>query len=156
MSVAPVCTWPAMSPSPPVTPKATGSCFHTIVMPMAASMPLMTADGTRAANRPMRSSPNATCRPPAIITAARNGVSPPRWSTSTSTIEVSPAAGPVTESAERLMKGTTSPPAMPATSPDTGGTPHATAIPRQSGSATRKTTRPATASSLGWPNIEGW
>ncbi len=63
MSVAPVCSWPAMSPRPPVAPKATGSCFQMMVMPMAASMPLMTADGTRAAKRPMRSNPKRELQP---------------------------------------------------------------------------------------------
>ena len=63
-------------------------------------------------------------------------------------MEVSPAAGPVTERGERLMNGTTMPPTIPAIRPETGGTPHAMAIPRQSGSATRNTTTPATASSL--------
>ena len=79
----------------------------------------------------------------------RNGGIPPSRSTSARTMAVSPAAGPVTESGERLIHGTMSPPAMPAINPETGGTPHAMAMPRHRGSATRKTTTPATASSFG-------
>jgi hypothetical protein len=89
-----------------------------------------------------------------MMPAVRNKFSPPSRDTSISTMDVSPAAGPVTDSGERLMKGTIRPPATPATSPDTGGTPQAIAIPRQSGTATRKTTTPAITSCLGYANIE--
>ena len=130
------------------TPKATGSCLQMIVMPMAASMPLMTAEGTSAPKRPRRRMPSG-CSTPASITAVRNGAMPPSCVTSTSTMEVRPAAGPVTDSGERLIQGTTIPPAIPAIRPETGGTPHAMAMPRQRGKATRKTTMPATESSFG-------
>ena len=55
---------------------------------------------------------------------------------------VSPAAGPETLSAERLMRGMIKPPMAPATSPDRSGTPEASAMPRHSGTATRNTTIP--------------
>ena len=116
----------------------------------------MTAEGTSAEKRPDFSTPSSSCSTPAIITAVRNGPIPPRCWTSTSTMDVRPAAGPVTESGDREMNGTTMPPTMPAIRPDTGGTPQAMAMPRQSGRATRNTTTPATASSLAWPNIDGW
>ena len=57
-------------------PNATGSCFRTIVMPIAASMPLITAEGTSAEKRPDFSTPNSSCSTPAIITAVRNGLHP--------------------------------------------------------------------------------
>ena len=116
---------PGMSLNPPVTPKATGSCFQMMVMPIAASMPLMTAEGTSALKRPSCSTPRPNCSTPASTTAVRNGGIPPRRSTSASTMAVRPAAGPVTDSGERLIHGTTRPPAIPAMSPETGGTPHA-------------------------------
>ena len=132
-----------------MTPKATGSCFQMIVMPMAASIPLMTADGTSGAEAARSQHAKQELqdagedhggeerRDPAELRPRRA-----RWT-------VRPAAGPVTDSGERLIRGTTRPPTTPATSPDTGGTPHAMAMPRHSGSATRKTTMPATASSFG-------
>ena len=152
---APALCCDSMVERPSSDPTATGSCFKMIVMPIAASMPLITDDGTSAAKRPARTTPSTNCSRPAMITAVRNGLMPPSVCTSTSTMDVRPAAGPVTESAERLIQGTTSPPTMPAISPDTGGTPHAIAMPRQSGSATRKTTKPATLSSFAWPNMDG-
>ena len=102
MIAAPAVNCEPISASPPVAPNATGSCFHTMVMPMAASMPLMTADGTSALNRPVFSRPNSTCKPPATIVAVRNGASPPSCCISTITIDASPAAGPLTDNGERL------------------------------------------------------
>ena len=55
---------------------------------------------------------------------------------------VSPAAGPETEIFELLMRPTTIPPTIPAMTPDKGGAPDASAIPRHSGNATRNTTKP--------------
>ncbi len=58
-----------------------------------------------------------------------------------STITASPAAGPLTPRAEPLAAPTTMPPTMPAIRPEASGAPDASAMPRHSGTATRKTTR---------------
>ena len=60
---------------------------------------------------------------------------------------VRPAAGPLTISDEPDSAPTTRPPTTPATTPEISGAPEATAIPRQSGKATRNTTMPAGTSS---------
>ena len=136
------------------TPSATGNCLVTMVMPIAASMPLMTDDGTSDDRRPARTTPITNCIAPASITAVKNSGSPPSFDTSKRTMDVSPAAGPQTDNGARETSGTTSPPTMPATSPETGGTPEAIAMPRHRGNATRKTTMPATKSWRGVANSE--
>ena len=59
------------------------------------------------------------------------------------TMVVRPAAGPDTDSADRLMAPTTTPPTMPATSPEISGAPDASATPRHKGNATSATTTDA-------------
>jgi hypothetical protein len=61
---------------------------------------------------------------------------------------VSPAAGPLTLSEDPLKKPTTKPPTIPEMRPAMGEAPDATAMPRQSGRATRNTTKDAERSSL--------
>ena len=91
---------------------------------------------------PARMKPRINCKIPAMIPAQRNNSKAPRSVMATRTIAVKPAAGPETEMLELLMQPTTIPPTIPAMIPDKGGAPDAKAIPRQSGNATRKTTRP--------------
>ena len=55
----------------------------------------------------------------------------------------SPAAGPDTLNCEPLMNETTIPPIMPERIPAYRGAPDANAMPKQRGSATKKTERPA-------------
>ena len=57
-------------------------------------------------------------------------------------IAVRPAAGPLTLSGDLLIDPITRPPTIPAINPENKGAPEASAIPRHSGSATRKTTKP--------------
>ena len=149
MMVGPTAKPALMSDSPPETPSATGACLMTMVIPMAASIPLITEDGTSDAYFPARNTPKRNCMAPARITAVRKRSIVPRRSTSISTMEIKPAAGPDTESGERLISGTTMPPTIPATSPLRGDTPLAIAMPRHSGNATRNTTIPATKSCRG-------
>ena len=56
------------------------------------------------------------------------------------TIAASPAAGPLTPREELLTDPTTIPPMIPAIKPEKSGAPLARAIPKQRGSATKKTT----------------
>lgn len=58
------------------------------------------------------------------------------------TMAVKPAAGPETLICDRLMVPTTIPPTTPAIIPESGGAPEANAIPKHSGRATKKTTKP--------------
>ena len=62
------------------------------------------------------------------------------------TMTAKPAAGPLTLTEEPDSSATISPPMMPEMTPENSGAPEASAIPRQSGSATRNTTSPAGAS----------
>ena len=57
-----------------------------------------------------------------------------------STITLIPAAGPVTDSWDRLKNPTKMPPTMPVISPEIGGVLEARAMPKQRGIATRKMT----------------
>lgn len=59
------------------------------------------------------------------------------------TMAVNPAAGPETPTDEPEKIPTTIPPQIPAMSPENTGASLAKAIPRQSGTATKKTTTPA-------------
>lgn len=54
------------------------------------------------------------------------------------TIATSPAAGPLTPSAEPLINPTTTPPITPAIIPEKRGTCEANAMPRHKGKATKK------------------
>ena len=69
------------------------------------------------------------------------------------TITVKPAAGPVTLTFEPLARATTIPPTIPAMIPENSGAPDASAIPKHSGKATKKTTRPAGQSSFTYLNV---
>ncbi len=59
-----------------------------------------------------------------------------------------PAAGPLTCNGEPAITPTTMPPMMPVMMPAVGGRPEASAMPMQSGRATRKTTTEARRSAL--------
>lgn len=86
-------------------------------------------------------------------TTARRKASKPNSVIATNTIEISPAAGPLTPNLEPLNKVTTRPPMIPAIIPENGvikslprkSSPgiEAWPIPKQRGKATRKTTSPA-------------
>ena len=68
-----------MSPRPPVTPNSTGNCFQMMVMPMAASMPLITEDGTMRREASRSQDAQQALEPPAMTTAVRKGPMPPSW-----------------------------------------------------------------------------
>lgn len=83
------------------------------------------------------------CSTPAIITASKNVSNDPSLPICAATMAVKPAAGPLTLVCEPLRTPTKMPPMIPATMPEKSGALDASATPRQSGSATRKTTRSA-------------
>ncbi len=58
------------------------------------------------------------------------------------TITVRPAAGPLTPNCEPLSVPTKTPPTIPAITPEISGAPEAKATPKQSGKATKNTTKP--------------
>lgn len=61
---------------------------------------------------------------------------------------VKPAAGPDTPREAPLMSDTTNPPMIPESNPAYNGAPDASAMPKQSGKATKKTESPAGRSCL--------
>src|SRR5579875_2807057 len=79
-------------------PSANGICLTISSTPIAASMPLMTDDGTYAAKRPARSIPNTNCSTPDSSTASRNAEKLPSCAMPSTTITTRPAAGPLTDS----------------------------------------------------------
>ena len=85
---------------------------------------------------------------PAKITADRKILKPPKSVIADKTIAVNPAAGPVTLNEELLKKPTTIPPITPETIPENNGASEAKAIPKHSGNATKKTTKPDAKSPL--------
>ena len=124
-------------------PIAWGVCFKIKIKPIAASSPLMTLEGKNAATDPMRANPNPTWMNPQTNNAARKFSNDPRLEISAKTIAVKPGDGPLTLSGDPLKMPTTIPPIIPPRIPANNGAPEATATPRLSGRATKKTTIPA-------------
>ena len=83
---------------------------------------------------------------PAITTDKRKASYAGIFPMATATTAVRPAAGPLTLSEEPLSRPTTTPPTIPAMIPENNGAPEPSAMPRQSGRATRNTTTAAGAS----------
>ena len=109
---------------------------------MPASIPCTTAGEIASAARPVRVRPNSTCTTPAATVIAQ--VTPqPKRPTRSATTTVRPAAGPLTCSGEPPRAPATRPPTAAAISPAVSGASEATAMPSESGTATRKTTREA-------------
>lgn len=77
---------------------------------------------------------------PAKTTASKKVSKAPKSSIALKTITANPAAGPETPSGDPLASATTVPPIIPAIIPEKSGAPDASAIPKQSGMATRNTT----------------
>jgi len=103
-------------------------------------MPFITATGKKCPIDPARKRPSKICRIPAIITLNKKISNEPKSVMATSTIEVNPAAGPLTLNDDPLNDPTTIPPIIPAIKPENKGAPDAKAIPKHKGKATRKTT----------------
>lgn len=97
---------------------------------------------------PALAKPKTTCITPARTMAASRFSKLPRVDMALKTIAASPAAGPLTPSGDLLIAPTTTPPIMPAITPENKGAPLASAIPKQSGNATKKTTTLAGISAL--------
>src|SRR6476620_7588268 len=92
---------------------------------------------------PRRSTPNTTWNKPATITANKNTLKSPSETMEAATTVDNPAAGPDTANADPLISETTIPPITPDRIPEYNGAPEASAIPKQRGSATKNTERPA-------------
>ena len=84
--------------------------------------------------------PIKTWNIPAITTAKKNASIAGSFNTPAATIAVNPAAGPLTLSWLPLINPTIIPPTTPAIIPLISFTPLATAMPKQSGMAIKKTT----------------
>ena len=92
--------------------------------------------------------PSANWSNPAIKTAKRKALNEPKSVIAVKTIAVKPAAGPETLIWDLLNNPTTIPPITPEIIPENKGAPLASAIPKHSGSATKKTTKPEAKSDL--------
>ena len=113
---------------------------------MAASIPVMTDDGTNSDSQAVRDSQIASWNTPDSTTASRNASKDGSEAIAPKTITVSPAAGPLTDSGDADTEPTTSPPTIPAINPDISGAPDASAMPRHKGKATSATTTDAATS----------
>ena len=120
-------------------PSRTWACWITIVTPMPASMACTTTGEMASAARAIRLRPSPICTRPAATVIAVVTFQP-KVAMSSATTTVRPAAGPLTSSGDPPIRPPTMPPMTPAMRPAMSGAPDASAIPRDSGSATRKTT----------------
>ncbi len=109
---------------------------------MPASIPCTIAGEIASAALAILLSPNRICTAPAATVIAQVTAQPKVEMVSASTT-VSPAAGPLTCSAEPPTAPATTPPITAAINPAATGAPDANAIPSDSGTATRNTTREA-------------
>ena len=119
-------------------PIITGSCLMISVIPIAASIPLITLVGTYFTILLALTSHNTTCNAPAMTSAKRKSVNPSEAMALT-TIATRPAAGHETLSDELLIAPTTIPHTMPAIRPLIRGAQLAIEMPRHRGMATRNT-----------------
>ena len=115
--------------------------------PIAESNPRTTLAGTNDLINPPLRIPSAICITPARTTATNNPSNEPITEISAATTAVRPAAGPEIVTCAPLRGPTMRPATTPATTPASGGAFDASAMPIQRGSATRKTTTPASTSS---------
>ena len=97
---------------------------------------------------PALMNPKANWINPAINTAVKKRSKAPKSVMAVNTIAVNPAAGPETLKCDLLKYPTTIPPITPEIIPENNGAPLASAIPKHSGRATKKTTKPDAKSDL--------
>src|SRR5580704_9912839 len=110
---------------------------------MAASSPLITLDGKKAATNPVRATPRAIWTSPATTTASKKIWKEPSAASWASTMADNPGDGPDTLVCEPLSTPATMPPTIPASTPAKYGALEAEATPKHKGSAAKNTTRPA-------------
>ena len=96
------------------------------------------------------------CKIPAIKTAQRKRSNDPILVIAANTNAAKPAAGPLTLSFEPLKEPITIPPIIPDINPLKKGAPDAKEIPKHSGNATKKTTRPDGKSFFKFLNIDSF
>ena len=145
-----------MSPSGSASqPNMWGACLRISSRPIAASSPLITLDGKKAATKPARATPRAIWTTPATTTASKKAWNEPSAAIWARTMAVNPGEGPLTLVCEPLSTPTTRPPTMPASTPAKYGAFDADATPKHKGSAAKKTTRPAVRSLAACRRQEG-
>ncbi len=133
-------------------PSTTWSCDRAMTTPTPASMPWTTAGETASAVLATLNAPSTSCSTPAarvIMQVARQ----PYVRTSSPTTRASPAAGPLTCTTDPPSGPATRPPTTAAIRPAMSGAPQVTAMPRERGTATRKTTSEAGRSCLSTEEI---
>ena len=95
-----------------------GICFEIRMIPIAASMPLMTAEGMKCVNPPSLNNPNSIWIIPATAIDKKKISMAPNWVMAAAQIAVSPAAGPLTLNWDLLISETMRPPINPAIKPE--------------------------------------
>ena len=141
---------PIPAKSSGLIPKSKCNCLDMMIIPIAASIPCTAAEGNKSAYLPSFRSPITIWITPAtaiVATAIFQPVSPPpNAATAPAPMEISPAAGPLTDSLEPAKKLTTIPPIIAETTPKIGGKSAALATPILNGNANKNTKNPASAS----------
>ena len=131
-------------------PSSTWICLAKMIRPIAASMPCTTECGKKSLSEPKRRKPNSTCSIEATTMApsarCQPWAPPPNSTTAPAQMVISPAAGPLMVSREPANRLTNRPPIIAVNTPMAGGNSLALAMPRLSGSASRKTRKPDTMS----------
>ncbi len=123
-------------------PRTTCNCAIAMARPTPASMPCTMAGETASAVRATRLTPSRSWSRPAASVMAQVACQP-YWVMRPAVITVSAAEGPLTCSGVPPNSPTTMPPTAAAARPAVSGAPVARAMPRENGTAMRKTTREA-------------
>ena len=87
-------------------------------MPIAASIPFITAEGMKWVKPPNLKTPSNTCNKPAIETERKNNSILPISVMADAQMAVRPAAGPLTLICDLLISATIMPPRIPAIKPE--------------------------------------
>mmetsp|Transcript_8819 Transcript_8819/g.29097 ORF Transcript_8819/g.29097 Transcript_8819/m.29097 type:complete len:260 (-) Transcript_8819:214-993(-) len=133
--------------SPPGTasPSALGSWPVRIIRPMPVVKPEMTLHGTNLVTFPPRAIPVSSCKPPAAHVMIGSAAMPCVCTASPMSRMIA-LAGPVMARVVPPIMAPTKPAVAALTRPTSGGSPLATAMARDSGTAMQPTVRPAATS----------
>mmetsp|Transcript_10614 Transcript_10614/g.15150 ORF Transcript_10614/g.15150 Transcript_10614/m.15150 type:complete len:256 (-) Transcript_10614:597-1364(-) len=123
-------------------PKAFGNCPVRMSVPTPVVNPAMTETGTSLVTTPKRVTPDASWRPPQA-SVMKGRASSPCSLTAPTMRRLMAAAGPVTARVVPPSKPPATPETAAVTRPTSAGTPLATAMARDRGTAIQPTVRPA-------------
>mmetsp|Transcript_20642 Transcript_20642/g.59956 ORF Transcript_20642/g.59956 Transcript_20642/m.59956 type:complete len:267 (+) Transcript_20642:1414-2214(+) len=138
-------------PAGAVIPSAFGTWPVRIIAPTPHVNPAMTETGTNFAKTPARVTPEATCKPPQAK-VMKGSASSPCSVTAPTTSKLMAAAGPVIAKVVPPKRPPATPETAAVTNPTSGGTPLATAMASDRGTAMQPTAIPAETSVM---SVEG-